>query len=174
VLAPLRPFALQTTEVDVDHAVVLHKATPRLCETVRSLDQKFRPSTVSDGPPLIAIFGVLLAVTAGASKVNSMLPVPTTEDMVMPTFFITPYPVRPLQLTDVLELHVEVPHKALDMVTDIVKSVIAKFKPDTVTYDPAVEGALASIKPVITGPLNVNCCRSVPSTAATVKATEIE
>ena len=68
---------MQREDVEEVHDDVAHETAKILIDDVRSTPPKFRPSTDTDAPPVLGLFGVTISDAKGASKLKYKLRVPT-------------------------------------------------------------------------------------------------
>jgi hypothetical protein len=135
---------------------------------------KFSPETVSEADPLSgALSGTLESTDASKLNVPATVPAkpPTVTDVVTSFGRAVSTIAEGAQLTDVVEIQLDVSHGALDSVIECVCSIAPKFRPRTVTDAWPLCGVL-SPAPVTPGASKLNTWNCVPTTDPTVRAND--
>jgi hypothetical protein len=149
--APTPGESEQSTRVAVTQESVAQSNAATAPLAVKSAFAKFKPKTVMERPPDVARFISAREVT-GESNEYTVIPVPTTPATVNTKIGSTPPPPKIAQLADVAELHLDVEQTCVPMATLLVKSALAKERPETVRdeipdngmFDPTKETTAAS------------------------------
>lgn len=165
----------QAKDVAEFHDAVVHKAFERLAVALKSGGPNTNPLTVTDAPPLPAMF-VNACDAIGASKVRMECPVPAIAPIVTvnllseaeadPITCCSSYGLS--HVTDVEELQPVEVHARLSSCAVMLKSEDAKSRPLTVTFTRDVGATLIELKFERTAASNVYAETWVPATAPTV------
>jgi hypothetical protein len=155
------------TDVEDDHADVVHPAKEICAVDEKSYCAKFNPVTVTELPPLRARLVRPDDATA-ASNVYSELPVPATAPTVICSNMLVNATACGRHVTAVELDHVAVVHSAPDSLAVTENTSLPKFKPVTVTEDDPLDAAFVNPNDAV-GASKVNFSNvPVPATAPTV------
>jgi hypothetical protein len=117
------------TVVDELHVAVPHLTLDIVTVTVRSVDAKLSPDTVTDVPAVSAAFAVLKAVTTGESNENCPARVPARAATVSTFEVACPYPAGVSHVTCVSLFHTVTAQADVPIRADMDESAAPKFVP---------------------------------------------
>jgi hypothetical protein len=137
--------------VPLDHDDVAQSTAATLAVGVASAVPKLRPVTVAVTPPDRGMFGLICKVwlTAGASKVNGLRAVATSEDATVRVNSASSSEAAAVrQVTVVVDAHDDVAQSTDDTVTVGVGLAAPKVRPVSVAVAPPDVGRFATRTPV--------------------------
>jgi hypothetical protein len=129
---------MQLTEVNVDHAAVVHIESPSIAVGVVFSIAKLEPSIVMYPPTVVGVLTFLVWLMIGESKEKVLSLVPTIAAIVTATVLLPEAPPSCLQYKAVDETHEVVRHRERPIATvGEIPSTPLKFRPCTVIEVPS-------------------------------------
>lgn len=163
-----------TTVVLVVQDVVVQVEVPTCTLGVKSLMPKLVPNTEREAPAVLGAFTVDADDATGESKLNIVASVPMKPASPTAALWAWPDEALLLHTSVVAAVHEAVVHAAPPMYAVRVRSLVKKFKPDTVIVVCPLAALLRCVMWEVMGALNENCWKAVPKRPYTLMVADFD